>query len=110
MDTTFRNDHKAALDKILLGIPGVKGSKSFGYPAYKFGKKVFCFVGSKGISIKLPEARVKELVSAHPEMKVFTPAEGMVWNGWVSIARDNSEDYNRDRALFDESIAFVGES
>lgn len=108
MDTNHRADHKAVLDDILLAMPGVTGGKSFGYPSYKFGKKVFCFVVTHGITIKLPEARVKALVDANPEqMTIFSPADGMLWKGWVLIDREDSEDFHQDRGLFDESVMYV---
>ncbi|MEO8606867.1 MAG: MmcQ/YjbR family DNA-binding protein [Chloroflexota bacterium] len=98
--------HKAVLDSLLLGMPGVKDSKAFGYPAYKVNGRVFAFVGT-GVSLKLPATRVQELLAAHPDMKPFEVADGVVWREWVSIQRPNSEDYAQDVDLFEESSQFV---
>jgi len=98
--------HKTVLDSLLLGMPGVKVGKAFGYPAYKVNGKIFAFVGS-GVALKLPTARIQELIAAHPEMKPFEVADGVIWREWVSIQRANSEDYAEDIGLFEESAGFV---
>jgi hypothetical protein len=98
--------HKTMLDGLLLGMPGVKASKAFGYPAYKVNGRVFAFVGT-WVAIKLPAPRVQELMSAHPDMKPFEVADGVVWREWVSIQRPNSGDYAQDIDLFEESLQFV---
>ena len=38
-DHNYDLDKKAIMDELLLGMPGVKGSKAFGYPAYKVNGK-----------------------------------------------------------------------
>ena len=109
MDVRFREDHKAVLDALLLDMPGVKDGKSFGHPAYKIGRKVFCFVGGEGIGIKLPADRVTALINQDEAFSVFEPVEGTVWKEWVSIDRVNSDDYRNDIALLEESLQFVAE-
>lgn len=108
MDTSYREDIKAVLDDILDSRPDVKVGKAFGFPAYKIGRRVFCFVGGAGIAIKLPEDRVSHLVTTHDEMRVFEPVEGTFWREWVSIDRKRADDYAGDMDLFDESMQFVG--
>jgi hypothetical protein len=44
----YRDEVRAALDDLVLGIPGVKGGQAFSYPAYKVNGKVFAFVGGAG--------------------------------------------------------------
>lgn len=102
----YREDHKAALDRILGVIPGVKITKAFGYPAYKIGGRIFCWVGQNGITIKLPKARVDELIGSDG-MHPFGPTKETVWREWVQIDRENSDEYAGDLALFEESISFV---
>jgi hypothetical protein len=106
-DHNYDLDKKAIMDSLLLGIPGVKGSKAFGYPAYKVNGKVFAFVGSRGVAIKLPFTRVQELIAAKEGMKPFEVADGVVWREWVSIDHSQSEDYAQDIELFEESVSFV---
>jgi hypothetical protein len=107
MDTSYRDDVKNALDRLLLDMPGVKPGKTFGFHCYKVDKKVFASVGGKGIGLKLPETRVKEIIASHPAAKAFQPVEGLVWNGWVTIIHENADDYRNDIALFEEAIEFV---
>ncbi len=107
MEVIFRDDVKAVMDVLAEEIPGAKAGKSFGHPAYKVGKKVFAFVGGDGIAIKLPEARVSELVETHTEMHPFYPTKGTLWKAWVSIIRDNAEDYRQDISLMEESIQYI---
>ena len=107
MDTTFRDDVKAILDEMLGDVPGITIGKAFGFPAYKTGKKVFAFIGDKGVAIKLPAARVKALIAEDEAMQPFEPVEGKIWREWVSIDRAKADDYQNDRVLFDEAIAFV---
>jgi hypothetical protein len=98
---------KSVMDGLLVGMPGVKASKAFGYPAYKVNGKIFAFVGSKVVAIKLPKMRVQELTDAHPEMKPFEVDEGVIWREWLAIDRPDSEDYAQDIELFEESVQFV---
>jgi hypothetical protein len=106
-DHNFNTAHKAFLDGLLVGMPGVKASKAFGYPAYKVNGKIFSFVGRTGVAIKLPRTRVLELVGTAPEIKPFEVADGIVWKEWLLIERSNSEEYEQDLALFEESVGYV---
>lgn len=107
MDTSYRADVKDTLDDILIGLPGVKPSKAFGYPCYKVGGRIFCFVSSDGIQLKLPARRVASLVADGGPMREFGPVEGTVWREWVTIDWPNAADYEQAIDLFIESIEFV---
>lgn len=98
--------HKAKLDTLLLVMPGVKASKAFGYPAYKINGRIFAFIGGNGMAIKLPEARVKGLIDGKTKFP-FEVAEGNIWREWLSIQHDDSEDYEADIDLFEESVEFL---
>ncbi len=102
----YDEQRKTKMDELLLVMPGVKASKAFGYPAYKINGKIFAFVGSKGVAIKLPASRVKELIDDQA-MKPFEVAEGNVWKEWLSIHRDDATDYEQDVGLFEESVEFL---
>jgi len=105
-ERTYDEQRKAKIDEMLLVMPGVKAGKAFGYPAYKINGKIFAFVGSKGVAIKLPAARVKQLINGQI-MKPFEAGEGNVWPEWLSIQRDTFEDYEQDAGLFEESVEFL---
>lgn len=104
----YKEENKTIVDALVLDIPGVKGGKAFGYPAYKVNGKVFAFVGEVGIALKLPEDRVAELVEDQGAIRPFEVSDGVVWKQWVYIERKNPEDYHQDLNLMEEAIAFVG--
>jgi len=108
-DSRYIGDHKQVMDDLLLPIPFVNAGTAFGYPAYKIQKKVFCFVGGTGVSIKLPKARVAELIASHDAFHPFYPAEGILWKGWVSIIYEDSNDYRQHLDIYEESVEFVSE-
>jgi hypothetical protein len=110
LDPNFRPEVKAVLDEMVMRIPGVQVGKSFGFPAYKINGKVFVFVGGNGVGVKLPEARVRELLVASGTMRPFEPAEGIVWREWVLIDLSDAEQYRNHAALLDESVNFVAGS
>lgn len=99
---------KTVIDSLVLGMPGVKGGKAFGYPAYKVNGKIFAFVGERGIALKFPAERVKELLADQPSMKPFEPGAGVIWREWVSISHDTPTAYEEDVELLEESMLFVG--
>jgi len=107
MDKNYREDHKAALDELLGVIPGVKISRAFGYPAYKIGRKIFCWVGQNGVTIKLPRPRVEALIASSDDMHPFGPTKETIWREWLQIDRENSDEYENDLSLFEESISYV---
>jgi hypothetical protein len=61
----FDREHKAILDSLLLGTPGVVAGKMLGYPAYDVCKKLFACVYGHGVGIKVPERLATELVQTH---------------------------------------------
>jgi hypothetical protein len=95
------------LDAILLAIPNVKASKAFGYPSYKIAGKVFAFVGGKGMSLKLTEARVAALLPTQSYYRIFEPAEGLKWKAWLTIEPDDPAIYHELESLFIEAIEGV---
>ena len=101
----FNEKHKESLDSFLLDSPIVNPGKMYGYPAYYVGGKLFASLYNDGVCIKIPEPRVKELLSKDG----FFPFEpmGRKMREWIFITRENSEDYQKDRDIFEESIEFV---
>jgi hypothetical protein len=105
----YNQQIKDVIDSLVTGMPGVKISRAFGYPAYKVNGRIFAFVGD-GLAIKLPEWRVKSLVGSQPEIRQFEVADGIVWKAWLSIDRDTPDDYAQDMELIEESLQYVAES
>lgn len=102
----FNPQQKEVMDNLVLDMPGVKGGKAFGCPAYKINGKVFAFVRSPGIALKLPTERVNELLDSST-MQPFEVADGIIWKAWVMIQRADPDDYRDDLPLIEESAAFV---
>jgi hypothetical protein len=102
----FIPEHKEFLDSILLGLPGVKAGKMFGYPAYYVNKKLFTCGYGEGVGVKLPEARASELLAEH-HIAAFQPLGHPKMREWVQINRKDSGDYVLDLAIFQSCIAFV---
>lgn len=104
---TINEAAKAYLDKALLHIPGVKAGKAFGHPAYKINGRIFALAGERGIVLKLPEARVRELVASSAALLPFGPAAGIVWREWLLVAPENEALFQHYAQLLDEAIQFV---
>ncbi|NPV02777.1 MAG: MmcQ/YjbR family DNA-binding protein [Brevinematales bacterium] len=92
---------------MLLTLPEVKAGKSFGFPAYSIGKKMFACVYEEGVSIKLPKERVDAIIGSDPDAGEFRPMNRYVMKEWVFIARKNTADYIKDLPLLKESVEFV---
>jgi hypothetical protein len=99
--------HKAVLDEILLAIPSVTTGTPFGYPAYYIGKKIFCWASDAGVALKLPAARIAEILATDPHARRYYPAPGIVWRAWVQIQRHDPEEYHDLRGLFHEALQHV---
>jgi hypothetical protein len=101
----YNEKHKVVLDSFLLDIPIVKPGKMYGHPAYYVGGKLFASLYMEGVCLKIPEIRVKELLKKQG-IEPFTPM-GRKMREWIYIIRNKSEDYLKDRDIFEESIEFV---
>jgi hypothetical protein len=105
----FNDEHKKALDAILLPLPGVRAAKAFGVPAYYVGKKMFACVYEDGVSVKLPEETVQSLLDGKIYVP-FVPMAGRKMREWVQICRTDSSEYLADMNLFVMSIEFVSQN
>mgnify|MGYP002864013020 CR=1 FL=1 len=97
---------KIALDRLLLGVPEVTGGIVFGLPCYKIRGTVFATLYGDGVGIKLPADHVSTLLDK-PGFGPFQPFGRNRGKEFVQITRDDPEDYQQDRALFEESIRYV---
>jgi hypothetical protein len=101
----FNEKHKEILDSFLLDNPIVNPGKMYGHPAYYVGGKLFASLYMDGVCVKIPEKRVKELLKKDG-IEPFVPM-GRKMREWIYIIRHKSEDYLKDRDIFEESIEFV---
>ena len=103
--TQYNLKHKKVLDSFLLDIPIVKPGKMFGHPAYYVGGKLFASLYMEGVCLKVPESLKNKLLKRE-DVVPFEPM-GKKMREWIQINRIKSEDYLKDREIFDMSIEFV---
>jgi len=103
----YNEKHKNVLDAILLGLPGVRAGKMFGYPAYYVDDKLFACVYGSGVGVKVPEDFAAGLLK-RPHIVSFQPMGKPAMKEWIQINRQRSEDYRNDLEIFQLSVEFVG--
>lgn len=104
---TYNSEHKAVLDRLLSGYPGVRAGKMFGFPAYYAGQKLCTCLYEEGVGIKLPEATAARLLQTDPHVIPFRPLGKAQMREWVQINLPRSEDYKEYISIFEESIQYV---
>lgn len=102
----YNPEVQISLDDLLLAYPGVTTGVVFGLPCYKVHGVVFATLCGEGVGIKLPEARVKELLE-QPGFVPFRPFGHNRGKEFVQINHEYPEDYQCDRSLFEESMRSV---
>lgn len=95
-----------ALTSILVHIPNVSATKTFGMPSFRVGKKVFVSVAGDAVVVKLPLERTAQLIAEGRAVQ-FQPFGGPAMKGWVSLTHPDPGGFRADVDLFDESIAYV---
>ncbi len=105
MKVEYNDRHKRVLDGLLLGLPGVRAGRMFGFPGYYADGKLFACVYGPGVALKLPPGRAEKLVG-RPGIGPFAPL-GRKMKAWVMIERRRSGDLRRLERLFVESAAYV---
>ena len=101
----FNLKHKEVLDTFLLEMPFVKPGKMYGHPAYYVGGKLFASLFMEGVCVKVPESLKKELLDKE-EIVPFEPM-GRKMREWILINRKKSEDYLKDKEIFEKSLEYV---
>lgn len=90
----------------LLTDPKVTQARMFGSPGLRSGGKVFAFLWKDGLVIKLPQARVGQLVSGGNAER-FDPGHGRVSKEWVSVGADSKRNWP---SLVREARGFVAQT
>lgn len=94
-----------ALSETTYGDDESKGARrSFGATSLKAGGKIFAMLVRDRLVVKLPRARVDELVTGGGGER-FDPGHGRVQKEWLSVA---SSDYDVWLSMATESEAYVG--
>jgi hypothetical protein len=105
MKVEFDAGQKRVLDEMLLGLPGVRAAKMFGFPGYWAGEKLFACLFGPGVGFKLPPARAAEALTMQG-FRPFTP-RGRRMAAWVMFVPKRPADLRRHEALFHESLQYV---
>ncbi len=100
------SEQKVTLDRLLLDHPEVSAGVVFGLPCYKVNGVVFATLYGEGVGIKLPEARVRELLEK-PGFVPFRPFGRNRGKEFVQINHENPQDYQQNKALFEEAMRYV---
>jgi len=99
--------HKAALDTLLLGLPGVVGAPMAGLTAYFVNKRMFACISNGGVGLRLPAAVATELQFSRADVSAFQPKGLASTREWVQINRSDSADYAKDLEILKASLEFV---
>lgn len=99
------NDFTTTLSFMLGSLPQVNIGKHINNTNFLVGKKVFAFIKGDSVAIKLPKAKIQELVDKKSASPLVMGKR--VMKEWAVIRHEEAEEYIKDLALFQESIAFV---
>lgn len=91
----------------LIGLPGVttpQGGRGFGRSALRYERKIFAMLVRGRLVVKLPAARVDELVEAGEGIR-FDANKGTPMKEWLSVDPDSGLDWP---ALAREALKFAG--
>lgn len=99
------HDLTAILSSMLEGIPQVHVGTHLHHTNFLVGSKVFAFIQGGGVALKLPKAKIQELVEAKQAAPLIMGKRTM--KEWVVIKHDNPTAYQQDEELFKEAAAFV---
>jgi TfoX/Sxy family transcriptional regulator of competence genes len=91
-DATYGND------------PSQGAKRMFGSTSIKSGGKMFAFLNKDRLVVKLPAARVEELVSGGKGQR-FDPGHGRLQKEWLVVGSDAADDWLE---LAIEAEAYVG--
>jgi hypothetical protein len=105
MKVDFDSGQKQVLDEMLLGLPGVRAARMFGFPGYWAGKKLFACLFGPGVGFKLPPERAQEVLTK-TGFSPFTP-RGRRMAAWVMLVPKRPADLVRHANLFRESLEYV---
>ncbi len=102
-----RQARKAAIDALLLALPGVSARSINGLDAYFVNDKMFACISGAGIGVRLPAATTLELRFSRQNVMPFSPGGLSSSKEWIQIDRADATEYAKDMELFQASIDFV---
>jgi len=102
-----KSARKAQIDALLLKLPGASPRKINGLDAYFVSDRMFACINGEGIALRLPAAAARELQFSRNDVVPFQPGGIASTREWVQINRVEAADYEKDLALFRDSLEFV---
>lgn len=101
------SERKAAIDSILLALPGVTGKKINDLDAYFVNDRMFACLSDDGIGLRLPVASATELQFAREDISAFQPGGVTSTREWVQLTRKDPAHYAQDLDLFKAALEYV---
>jgi hypothetical protein len=98
---------KAALDPILLKIPGVEAGEVTGLLAYFVNGKMFACIFAGAVGVRLPLSAATELQFSKDYVAAFQPKGRASTREWVQLSHADLAAYEKDLEIFQASIDFV---
>ena len=98
---------KAALDTLLLALPGISARTINGLDAYFVADKMFACISGNGVGLRLPVAIATNLQFSRDDVVPFQPGGMASTREWIQIDRADAADYEKDLPLFQASAEFV---
>lgn len=103
----YREDIAAVVSRVVGKLPGVREKKGVsGRPQFFAGERLFAFVASDGVALKLPADVVQQLID-QADYLPFKMRNKPVLREWVRIKHADAAAYARDAALFRQAVRFV---
>lgn len=106
MDSNYRDDILALLEREMKRYPEVNRGMIFGHPGWKWQNRVFAFPFEDGLCLKLPKAIYAEAL-ALPEGEPFCPMGERPMGSWAVITYPEVESYLSNWRWIDTALAFV---
>ena len=104
---SLKMSRKTQIDTLLLKLPGTSARKINNLDAYFVRDKMFACISGKGVGLRLPVSVATELQFSRDNVVSFRPSGLESTREWIQIDRADAADYEKDLALFQESIEFV---
>ena len=104
---TPETDRKAALDALLLKLPGVSARRINGLDAYFVSDRMFACLSGDGVGLRLPVSVATELQFSRNDVVPFQPAGLSSTREWIQINCREAADYAKELPLFEASREFV---
>jgi hypothetical protein len=106
----YREDIARVVSRIVGKMPGVREKKGVsGRPQFFAGERLFAFVASDGVALKLPADVVQQVID-QADYLPFKMRNKPVLREWIRIKHTDASAYTKDAALFRQGARFVAAS